>query len=125
MTKKILIAIAVIIVAALIAVSVYFAFNDTTYKVTVVKMERLSYSDNNAKYLIYCETDDGETIVFENEAEPLRGKWSRQELNGVIREGERETGIKSQYITQICKNKFNQCFGYSWCYAEEIEECSD
>ena len=88
MTKKILIAIAVIIVAALIAVSVYFAFNDTTYEVTVVKMERLSYSDNNAKYLIYCETDDGEMIVFENEAEPLRGKWSRQELNGVIREGE-------------------------------------
>lgn len=42
-----------------------------------------------------------------------------------IRAAERETGIKSQYITQICKNKFNQCFGYSWCYAEEIEECSD
>lgn len=40
MTKKILIAIAVIIVAALMAVSVYFAFNDTTYEVTVVKMER-------------------------------------------------------------------------------------
>lgn len=90
MTKTILVAIWVIIVIALtVAVSVYFAFNDTTYEVTVVKMERLSYSDNNAKYLIYCETGDGEMIVFENEAEPLRGKWSRQELNGVIREGER------------------------------------
>lgn len=89
MTKRIMVAIAVIIVAALVAVSAYFAFNDTTYEVTVVKMERLSYSDNNAKYLIYCETDGGQMIVFENAAEPLRGKWSRQEFNGIIREGER------------------------------------
>lgn len=79
----------IIVIVLTVAVSVYFAFNDTTYEVTVVKMERLSYSDNSAKYLIYCETDDGEMIVFENEPEPVRGKWSRQELNGVIREGER------------------------------------
>lgn len=39
MTKKILIAIAVIIVAALIAVSVYFAFNDTTYSLTLSSMQ--------------------------------------------------------------------------------------
>lgn len=37
-----------------------------------------------------------------------------------IRSAEKETGIKSSYITQICKHKFRQCFGYSWCYAEEV-----
>lgn len=35
-------------------------------------------------------------------------------------EAERKTGIKSAYICQICKGKFNQCFGYSWCYVEEV-----
>lgn len=37
-----------------------------------------------------------------------------------IREAERQTGIKSSYISQICKGKFKQCFGYSWCYVEEL-----
>ena len=37
-----------------------------------------------------------------------------------IRDAERETGINSSYIAQICQHKFNQCFGYSWCYVEDI-----
>ena len=37
-----------------------------------------------------------------------------------MREAERMTGINSVYITQICKGKFNQAFGYSWCYVEEL-----
>ena len=39
-----------------------------------------------------------------------------------IREAERQTGIKSSYISQICKGKFKQCFGYTWCYVEELGE---
>ena len=35
-----------------------------------------------------------------------------------MREAERKTGIKSTYICQVCKGKFKQCFGYSWCYVE-------
>lgn len=35
-----------------------------------------------------------------------------------MREAERQTGIKSSYISRICKGKFKQCFGYSWCYIE-------
>ena len=38
-----------------------------------------------------------------------------------IREAERQTGINSSYISQICKGKFKQCFGYSWCYVESEE----
>lgn len=38
-----------------------------------------------------------------------------------MREAERQTGIKSSYISQICKGKFKQCFGYSWCYVESEE----
>ena len=36
-----------------------------------------------------------------------------------IREAERQTGINSSYISQICRGKFKQCFGHSWCYVEE------
>lgn len=39
-----------------------------------------------------------------------------------IREAERQTGINNSYISQICKGKFKQCFGYSWCYVEEQED---
>lgn len=39
-----------------------------------------------------------------------------------MREAERQTGIKSSYISQICKGKFKQCFGYSWCYVEGERE---
>ena len=38
-----------------------------------------------------------------------------------IREAERQTGINSAYISQICRGKFKQCFGYSWCYVESEE----
>lgn len=38
-----------------------------------------------------------------------------------IREAERQTGINSSYISQICRGKFKQCFGYSWCYVEEVQ----
>lgn len=38
-----------------------------------------------------------------------------------IREAERQTGINSSYISQICRGKFKQCFGYSWCYVEGVE----
>lgn len=36
------------------------------------------------------------------------------------REAERQTGINSAYISQICRGKFKQCFGYSWCYVESL-----
>ena len=38
-----------------------------------------------------------------------------------IREAERQTGINSSYISQICRGKFKQCFGYSWCYVKGDE----
>lgn len=39
-----------------------------------------------------------------------------------VREAERQTGIKSSYICQVCKGKFYQCFGYHWCYVERSNE---
>jgi len=38
-----------------------------------------------------------------------------------IREASRQTNIRSEYITQICKGKLKPVFGYSWCYAESEE----
>ena len=39
-----------------------------------------------------------------------------------VRKAERETGINSSYISQICNGKFKQCFGYSWCFVETDEK---
>lgn len=38
-----------------------------------------------------------------------------------IAEASKETGIATSHIVSICRNKFKQCFGYSWCYVE-VEE---
>ena len=39
-----------------------------------------------------------------------------------IAEASKETGIATSHIVSICKNKFKQCFGYSWCYVEDLGE---
>ena len=39
-----------------------------------------------------------------------------------IAEASKETGIATSHIVSICKNKFKHCFGYSWCYVEDLGE---
>ena len=39
-----------------------------------------------------------------------------------IAEASKETGIATSHIVSICRNKFKQCFGYSWCYVESLGE---
>lgn len=36
-------------------------------------------------------------------------------------EAQKQTGINTAYISQTCKGKFYQCFGYHWCYVEELK----
>lgn len=39
-----------------------------------------------------------------------------------IKDAERKTGINSVYISQLCRGKGKQCFGYSWQYIEDLGE---
>lgn len=78
--------ITVCIVLAIIGIAIALEFNDTEYTVKVVKTERIQDKDES-KYLIYCETLDGESIVFENTDSFLRGKFNSSDMYGSIEDG--------------------------------------
>lgn len=78
--------IAVCIMLATIGIAIALEFNDTEYTVKVVKTERIQDKDES-KYLIYCETLDGESIVFENTDSFLRGKFNSSDMYGSIEDG--------------------------------------
>lgn len=69
----------IIMIIASISIYIYSSFNDTEYTVTVVDKERVNYSDSS-KYLIYCEDESGNNIVFENTDNMLRGKFNSSEV---------------------------------------------
>lgn len=78
---------------AILSATGYIAlsFNDTEYTVTVVEKERVNYfSEDGAdsKYLIYCEDENGETIVFENTDNWLIGKWNSSDIYAKLKVGE-------------------------------------
>lgn len=62
------------------------SFNDKIDIVLVTRVERVNYSDNG-KYLVYCEDEFGNVIVFENTDEFLRGKVNSSDFYGRIKEG--------------------------------------
>lgn len=88
--------VAVVLLLILVVVMIVIAvnFNDTNYDVTVTRVERIvdySFGEDDSKYLIYCEKEDGEVIVFENTDNILRGKWDSSDIYGRIKEGKSYT----------------------------------
>ena len=87
----------VLFVMAIIGGGALFVFNDKDYEVTVTRVERVVTSSTSSeggstidsKYLIYCETNDGEVIVFENTDEWIRGKFNSSDFYAQIKEGQR------------------------------------
>lgn len=77
--------VALLVVAAL---TVFFAssFNDKNYIVTVTRVERVN-DDTDSKYLIFCEEEDGDVIVFENADKWVRGKFDSSNMYAKIKEG--------------------------------------
>lgn len=66
--------------------SVFTTFNDTTYTVTVTKMERI-YDGESSYYLVFCEDSDGNYYEFKNEDAILRGKVNSSSFYNRIKEG--------------------------------------
>lgn len=62
------------------------SFNDKTYTVTVTDKERVNKSDSS-KYLVFCEDENGEVLVFENTDELLRLKFNSSTVQGTIKQG--------------------------------------
>ena len=62
------------------------SFDDKTYTVTVTDKERVNKSDSS-KYLVFCEDENGEVLVFENTDELLRLKFDSSTVQGTIKQG--------------------------------------
>ncbi len=77
----------ILVIVLVIAAGLFFGstFNDQEYVVTVTKMERVNYNDDG-KYLVFCEKEDGEVIVFENTDNWFRGKFRSSDMYAQIKE---------------------------------------
>lgn len=82
----------VLAVIAVIAVIVMNFSNDHTYTVTITDKERVttqaSEGQNDSKYLIYGEDENGKTYVFEDTDTLFRGKFNSSDVYGALKEGE-------------------------------------
>jgi hypothetical protein len=89
--KKTTIAIITVTLVILTAISArFYTFNDHTYTVTITDKERV-VKENESKYLIFAETADGETMVFENTDNALRLKFNSSDIQGELKIGETYT----------------------------------
>lgn len=82
------------VIIAIISISVSFSFNDTVYEVTVTDKERITESHRrgdktsvDSKYLIFADTNDGESLVFENTDKFIRGKFRSSNIQGQLKVG--------------------------------------
>lgn len=62
------------------------SFNDKTYTVTVTDKERVN-KIHSSKYLVFCEDENGEVLVFENTDELLRLKFNSSTVYGTLKQG--------------------------------------
>lgn len=86
-----IVAVVVVLAIACVGFSAYTKFNDTEYVATVTDKERIVEGvgqNSSSKYLVFCETKDGNVLVFENTDELLRGKFNSSTIQGTLKEGE-------------------------------------
>lgn len=78
-----------VIIVLCFAAFIYFTeFNEKEYTVTILEKERVNYGEDS-KYLIFCETEQGESIVFQNTDLLFRGKFNSSDIYGQLQVGGR------------------------------------
>ena len=90
-TKTFFVAIMIAVILVLsIGYEAIFSFNDTEYTITVTDKERIyegSGDTSSSKYLVFCDDDNGNSLVFENTDCFIRGKWNSSNIQGQLKEG--------------------------------------
>lgn len=76
----------IVAVIACLGFCVTGIFNTDTYVVTVTDKERVNNGDSS-KYLVYADTEDGESLVFENTDSLFHGKFNSSNVQGKLKEG--------------------------------------
>ena len=65
-------------------------FNDKEYTITITDKERIVETNNgeiSSKYLVFGDGENGESFVFRNSDELLRGKFNSSNIQGALKEG--------------------------------------
>ena len=90
MLRHKIIAICMIIVLLSLLSMPYLTFNDHKYNVTVTDKDRVyTDKDNESKYLVFCDDDNGKSIVFENTDKWIRFKFTSSDIQGQLKIGHR------------------------------------
>lgn len=82
----VLVVVALILVVAILMGSIG-SFNEAEYVMTVTEKERIT-EDDGSRYLIFGEDENGNSYVFENTDNMLRGKWDSSNVYGEIKIGD-------------------------------------
>ncbi len=95
LSKVKFIVIAVVIVLIVVFSEVIFSFNDTEYTVTITGKERITESSKDSegnnktssKYLVFANSESGNSLVFENTDCFIRGKFDSSNIQAQLKEG--------------------------------------
>lgn len=85
-----MVVIIVLLIVLSIFTSLYSSFNDTTYEVTITDKERITQPCNGkakSKYIVYADSTEGESLVFENTDKLIRGKFNSSNIQGMLKVG--------------------------------------
>lgn len=85
-----IVGIIIVFIVAALAISIPLNFNDHSYTITVTDKERVvsrSGENTSSKYLVFGDTSDDESVVFENTDKFLRFKFNSSNIQGSLKEG--------------------------------------
>ena len=86
---KIVTACIIMILVSIMSVP-YLTFNDHKYTVTVTDKDRVyTDKDKESKYLVFCDDDNGKSVVFENADKWIRFKFTSSDIQGQLKIGHR------------------------------------
>lgn len=80
----------IIIVIVMTVISIPMQFNDHTYTVTITDKDRIVEVDedsSSSKYIVFADDQNGNSLVFQNTDNILRGKVNSSNMQGQLKVG--------------------------------------
>lgn len=86
-----MIIVVVIFIILIVGITAITDFNDHTYVITVTDKDRIIENDKDdgtkSKYIVFGDTEEGKSLVFENTDNILRLKVNSSNIQGSLKEG--------------------------------------
>lgn len=77
-------------ILAIIALIIFWNFNEKTYTITVTDKDRITQRSGDtvtSKYLVFGDDEDGNSLVFENIDTLIRFKFNSSNIQGRLKVG--------------------------------------